>query len=247
MKVFLIAFAAILAGALATIAAVSHSRSAPASELVHETRAITGFHRIEIAGQAKVTLVQGATEGVTVDAPASSHVRTDARDGKLVIEVADGRRAWQWFAGSGSRRGTRITINLRDLDVIETAGAVTVVADKLKSGDLRVDLSGASNLRVDDLQATTFQLDGSGATKVQVAGKVLRQKIDLSGAGSYDASQLASDEASVGVSGAGKAVVNARKSLSVDISGAGKVEYFGEPKLEQTISGIGKITRREAS
>ena len=92
-----------------------------------------------------------------------------------------------------------------------------------------------------------LKLDGSGATKIELGGKVTRQDIDLSGAGSYEAGQLASDEASVSVSGAGKAVVNARNALSVDISGAGKVEYFGEPKLKQSISGIGKVSRRESS
>ncbi len=247
MKAFLIVFAAILIGTLATIAGVSFSRGAPASEPVHETRAATGFHRIDIAGQASVTLVQGSSEGVIVDAPASIRVRTDVRDGSLLIEVEDRRHAWQWFSGRGSGRTARITIKLRDLDRIETAGTVTVVADKLQSKELRVDLAGASTLRIGQLQADTLKLDGSGATKVQVAGNVARQVIDLSGAGSYEAGQLASDEASVGVSGAGKAVVNARNALSVEISGAGKVEYFGDPKLKQSISGIGKVSRREAS
>ncbi len=226
MKVFLIAFAVILLGSLGTIAAFSLNRSAAKNEITHETRDATGFHRIEIAGMADVTLVQGTAEGVSIDAPASVRVRTEVREGTLVIDTEDRRRTWQWF---------------------EAAGAVKLVADSLRSPNLRLDLSGACSLTVHDLQATTLRLDGSGATKIDIAGKVTRQNIDLSGAGSYQAGNLTSDEASVGVSGAGKALVNARNSLSVEISGAGKVEYFGEPKLKQTISGVGKVTRREAS
>ncbi len=90
-----------------------------------------------------------------------------------------------------------------------------------------------------------MRLDGSGAIKVAFAGKVGRQKVDLSGASSYQAERLVSSDAVVDVSGAGKAVINASNSLAVDISGAGKVEYLGEPKLRQTISGIGKVARRE--
>jgi hypothetical protein len=247
MKAFLIAFAIVVLGALVTIAAFSLNRSAAKNEITHETRDATGFHRIEIAGVAVVTLVQGAAESVSVDAPASVRVRTDVRDGTLVVDTEDRRPSWQWFAGRGTRQTPRVTINLRELDHVEAAGAVKLVADTLRSPNLRLDLSGACSLTVHDLQATTLRLDGSGATKIDIAGKVTRQDVDLSGAGSYQAGNLTSDEASVGVSGAGKALVNARNSLSVEISGAGKVEYFGDPKLKQTISGVGKVIRREAS
>jgi hypothetical protein len=246
MKAFLVIFAAILVGSLATIATVSLSRSAPASPPVHEARSLAGFHAIDITGQATVTLVQGASEGVTVDAPASTRVRTEVREGTLVIEVSDRKGSWQWLSGRGPGAGARITVNLRELDRLEGAGAVSVLADKLEIGELYVDLAGVCTMKIGELEATTLKVDGSGATKMQIAGKVARQEIDLSGAGSYDGGQLASDEASVDVSGAGKAVVNARKSLSVDISGAGKVEYFGDPALKQTISGIGKVSRRQA-
>jgi len=249
MKVFLIAFAALVLAALATIAAVSLARNTPSGEMVREDRAATGFHRLEIDGHAEVTLVQGAAEGVTVEAPSSMlrRVRTEVRDGTLFIDAAEQRRMWQWFSGRRGRRTPRITVNLREVDRIEVAGAVTVAADGLKAGELRLDLAGACSLKIRDLQATTLRLDGSGAIKAEVAGKVQRQRVDLSGAGSFQASKLASDEAVIEVSGAGKAVVNAANSLVVDISGAGAVEYLGDPKVKQSISGIGKVRRREPS
>jgi hypothetical protein len=249
MKAFLIAFAVLVLGSLAAIAAVSFARNAPAGELLREHRPATGFHRLEIDGQVEVTLVQGAAEGVTVEAPSSilHRVRTEVRDGTLMIDAAEQRRIWQWFSGRRGSRTPRITVNLREVDQIEAAGAVTVAADSLKAGELRLDLAGACSLKIRDLQATTLRLDGSGAIKADVAGKVLRQRIDLSGAGSYQASKLASEEAVIEVSGAGKAVVNATNSLEVDISGAGAVEYLGDPKVKQSISGIGKVRRREPS
>ena len=249
MKVFLIAFAVLVLGSLAAIAAVSFARNAPTGELVREDRPATGFHRLEIDGQVEVTLVQGTAEGVTVEAPSSMlrRVRTEVRDGTLMIDAAEQRRIWQWFSGRRGSRTPRITVNLREVDRIEAAGAVTIAADSLKAGELRLDLAGACSLKIRDLQATTLSLDGSGAIKADVAGKVLRQRIDLSGAGSFQAGKLASEEAIIEVSGAGKAVVNATHSLEVDISGAGAVEYLGDPKVKQSISGIGKVRRREPS
>src|SRR5258706_4305340 len=124
MKVFLIAFAVILLGSLGTIAAFSLNRSAAKNEITHETRDATGFHRIEIAGMADVALVQGTAEGVSIDAPASVRVRTEVREGTLVIDTEDRRRTWQWFAGRSARQTPRVTVRLRELDHIEAAGAV---------------------------------------------------------------------------------------------------------------------------
>ena len=49
------------------------------------------------------------------------------------------------------------------------------------------------------------------------------------------------------VSGAGKIVVNARKTLTARISGAGVVEYLGDPVVKESISGIGRVKRRESA
>lgn len=235
--------------ALAAIAALSLGWAAHAADVQQETRAATGFHRIEISGEADVTLIQGDTENVTIEGPSSSvaRMRTSVHGGTLVIEVVQSRSIWQWFSGKRASRIPHVTIRLRDVDRIEAAGAVTLDADSLKTQELRLDLAGACNLKIRDLQAASLRIDGAGATKIAIGGKVARQKVDLSGAGSYQAEKLVSDEVAIEVSGAGKAVVNASSSLAVDISGAGKVEYLGDPKIKQSISGFGKVTRREPS
>jgi len=235
--------------ALAALAALWPGTASWAVELEQETRPAAGFHRIEIDGEVNVTLVQGATEGVTVEAPSSSlaRIRTTVRGGTLIVGVVESRSIWQWFSGRSASRIPRVTIRLRDIDRVEAAGAVTVDAESLKSNELRLDLAGACTLRIQDLQATTLRIDASGATKIAIGGKVGRQKIDLSGAGSYQAEKLLSDEAVIEVSGAGKAIVNASNTLAVDISGAGKVEYLGDPKIKQSVSGFGKVMRRERS
>jgi hypothetical protein len=214
-----------------------------------ETRTVSGFKRIELDGQFDVTLVQGATESVIVEAPSSAmqNIRTEVRNGVLLVALRTERSFWDWFSGRGLGKPVRVTINLREIERIEGAGAVTIAADGLKADQLSLDFAGACKLRIRDLQARKLSLDGSGSINAQIDGTVGRQSIDLSGAGKYDGVGLVSDDVTVDVSGAGKVVVNARKSLSVEISGAGVVEYLGEPKLRQSISGFGKVMRRDAS
>jgi hypothetical protein len=246
MKTFPVVFPLPLTLAMALAVLIGGGQAA-AAELQHETRVAAGFHRLEIDGQVNVTLVQGTTEDVTIEAMAAAlpRIHTDVGGGTLSIDVEGSHSMWQWFSGRGAGPTPRVTIHLRDLDRIEAAGQVTFDAESLHTSDLRIDFAGACTLKVHDLQGTSLRLDGSGATKIELAGKVERQRVDLSGAGSYQAERLVSSDAFVSVSGAGKAVVNASNSLTVEISGAGKVEYLGDPKLKQSISGIGRIARRD--
>lgn len=217
-----------------------------AADVLRETRAASGFSRIQIDGQADITLRQGTTEGVTLEATAQGlkQIRTEVRGRTLRIGMVDQSHWWQWITGGSATRTPRITINLIQLERIEAAGAVNIVADSLKANELRLDFAGACKLKIGDLQATKLRLDGAGAVKAEIAGNVVEQSIDLSGAGSYQAADLVSDNVDLQVSGAGKAIVNARTLLKADISGAGLVEYGGNPRVEQDISGIGKIRRR---
>jgi hypothetical protein len=234
------------------VAAVILAGTAPpssvAAEAVRETRVASGFSRVEIDGQAEVVLRQGSSEGLTLEASAQAlrDIETVVSGKTLVIEVTDHRHWWDWVLGGASTRTPRITIDFIQLERIEAAGSVRFVAPSLKTDDLRIDFAGASALRIGDLQASRLRIDGAGAVKIEIAGKVSAQFVDLSGASWYAAGGLVSDSASLQVSGAGKALINAAKSLKVEISGAGVVNYIGNPKLEQEISGVGKISRVEA-
>ncbi|HXX86352.1 MAG TPA: head GIN domain-containing protein [Casimicrobiaceae bacterium] len=232
----------------ALVAAAVAAAPVAAAELVREARPLSGFSRIEIDGQADVTLRQGTSEGVTIEAPAQmmSRIRTEIRDRTLIVTPEGQHHWWDWVMAGGSTRSPRISIDFIRLERIDAAGAVKLSADTIKADDLRLDLAGACTLRVADLQAARLRLDGSGAVKAELSGKVVTQYVDLSGAGSYQAAELASDNAVLRVSGAGKAMVNVATKLKVEVAGAGKVDYIGDPTVEQQVSGVAKITRREA-
>jgi hypothetical protein len=173
-------------------------------------------------------------------------IETEVRDRTLTINLNGQRHWWEWILGAGATRSPRITIDFVQLERIEAAGAVKFIADSLKSEDLRIDFAGACSLRIADLQAARLRLDGAGAIKAELAGKVAVQYVDLSGAGSYQAPALASENVVLRVSGAGKAFVNAASTLKVEVSGAGSVQYLGNPKVVKELSGVATVTRRES-
>jgi hypothetical protein len=212
-----------------------------------EQRALPPFSRIAVVGLADVTLVQGAAESVTVEAGAKHvrRVRTEVSDGTLTIASNQARRWWSGLFGGGARP-THVTVTFRALDAINAAGAVKLRADRLRSDRLTLSASGATSIKISDLDTRELAVDGSGAMKVDLAGRAVAQTIAISGAGDYRAADLASEDARVTVSGAGRVLIRVEKSLDVGLSGAGSVEYLGNPKVTEQISGVGRVKRRDA-
>jgi hypothetical protein len=72
-----------------------------AADVVRETRAVSGFSRIEIDGQGDITLRQGKTEGLTLEATAQGlkQIRTEVRGRTLRISLVDQSHWWEWMIG----------------------------------------------------------------------------------------------------------------------------------------------------
>jgi hypothetical protein len=213
---------------------------------VTETVRVGPFRGVAIDGEADVILVPGGDETVMVELPARSRgrVRVDIDGGVLKLGY---RRASHWWDEAMGRRAAtpRITINFRRIDRVRTSGKVKLVANGLHTDDLEVRASGAGTLTLTDLQVRRLDVEGTGALQASIVGRVDTQRIWISGAGDYRAPDLVSNDVSVRVSGAGRVVVNAQRTLDVSLSGAGNVEYVGNPKVTKHVTGMGQVKRRD--
>jgi hypothetical protein len=211
-----------------------------------EHRDLAAFHALDVGGSAQVTVVQGDTHGMDIEATPAQVVRTHVTDGTLVIETRTHRSGFGFFRRK-SPPAARLTITFRTLDAMHLHGAVRVQAGKLDVPALRITATGGSKLDIDDLRAKAFMLRGSGALDAHVGGDVQTQTVAISGAGAYNAERLRTQDATVQVSGVGNVVVNVEQALDAEISGAGGIEYLGNPRVTQHVSGIGRIRRREGA
>jgi hypothetical protein len=202
------------------------------------------FDRVAVEGFTDVTLLQGAAERIALQGSSDyvGTLRLDVTDGRLTIANPRARRWWLDFMGDV--KPARITLTYRKLNALTVEGAGTVRIDRLVTDRLSVSAAGAASVRIAELEANDLTVTGSGALKMEIAGRTVSQKIRISGAGDYQAAKLDSQTAAVTVSGAGRVVVRAQKTLDVGVSGAGSVEYFGDPKVTQDIRGVGSVRRR---
>ena len=212
-------------------------------------RDLAPFHEIEVGGAAHVTLAQGDSEAIEVEALGRGVlVEADVSKGRLTLTARDRRRWWsRLLGGRHQAEPAGITIRFRTLDAIALRGTVKLRVPALTASTLRVEASGGSALTIDDLRAKSLHVNGSGALQAELAGRVEDETVSISGAGSYRADRLHASDVAVSVSGVGNVLIHAERTLRATISGAGVIEYVGDPNVTEHVSGIGRVKRRESA
>jgi hypothetical protein len=207
--------------------------------VITESRAVSDFHAVTLAGVGDLQITRGDTESLTVEADDNllPLITTKVENGTLTI-------GWDTNRGTISVNPTRpikYNLQVKNLDSILLAGAGNINAPSLTADNFVLTSSGAGNINLTQLQAKNLQATISGAGNMTISGQVESQTASLTGLGSYTAGDLKSNTTFISVSGAGSATVWAATSLDVKISGAGSVNYYGSPQVTQSISGVGSV------
>jgi len=197
---------------------------------------VSGFETLEFSGMGNIFITQGDTETLKVEAENNviERLKIETKGNILVIGLKNN------FMNVIPTKSINFYLTVKDLRDITISGAGNVKCDGLTTSDMRILSSGLGSIEM-NLVAEELKVDISGAGKVIMAGRVKTQDISISGAGSYDASDLESNDCQINISGVGKAELNAVNTLDIQMSGLGSIEYKGNPAVTQNISGGGKI------
>ncbi len=198
------------------------------------------FDRLELAGAARVLLVQGDRDQVFVagDADVQKGVEVELSGRQLVIRPAGGWKFWHTSK-------LFVQVEMRQLKALSLSGASDVHAPgPLKVDQLRLNISGAGLARLDQLDARQLNFVISGAGDGQLGGRVDEMALQISGKGKVVADRLQAQRARVSVSGIGNVVLWVTDELTANISGVGSVDYFGSPNVQRSVSGMGSISAK---
>lgn len=209
--------------------------------IITESRPVSDFTAVNFSGFGKLTIVQGETEALTIETDDNllPYIKTAVRGGTLTIGFDDGI----WLPLLRPTASIHYQLTVKTLAALDLSGAGTIEAAQLAADKLTLSESGAGQITVAQLNATEVTVEMSGAGAMNLTGQVVRQNVDLSGLGDYQASDLASANATVTLSGAGEATVWVTERLDAEISGAGTIRYYGSPQTTADSSGIGKVER----
>ncbi len=204
--------------------------------VVKEERTVTSFSKIDISGGFEVLINQGKEEKLEleVDENLLELIKTETKNNTLIIKSDK---------SIGKAKSLKLYISVVNLEDIDVSGAVELKNKGTFEGEnLEIDVSGAADIDL-KVDLEDLSMDMSGASETTLSGTANHFEIELSGAGELEAEKLKTRNAIVEISGAGSAVVHAKKTLRVEVSGAGSVKYKGNPKVTKDISGAGSVKK----
>ncbi|MBM3135496.1 MAG: DUF2807 domain-containing protein [Chloroflexi bacterium] len=206
-------------------------------KVITETRDVRNFSALSLTVVGDLTIVQGPTEALTIEAEDNilPHIKAEVRNGTLFIRFD--RQNWQ--DRFQPTKPIKFNLALKNLTAVESSGAESIKSASLKTNRLRLTLNGAGNVKIERLEADEIVTVVNGASNVDLAGQVTRQEVTLNGLGSYRAGDLNSQIAKIAVNGAGGATLWVREGLDVRITGVGGVNYYGNPTVTKDITGVG--------
>lgn len=210
------------------------------SEVITETRDVSGFNHIDVSGNGNAVIRFGEDYALEIEAESNlmDYLTSDVRGDELVLGIAD-------QVGINATRPITYTITLPTLEAIDLSGnSSAVVPDAVLDGTFSLDLSGASEARFDALTVTALAIELSGSSDVTIAtlsadsldmdlggssnlrvngGEVTTTQLDLSGSSDYNAPNLISQSVTGRASGSSDVTVNAPDTLDIETSGSSDV------------------------
>ena len=203
-------------------------------------RDVQDFQAVVVKGPFKVYFSSDPETQVAVsakDSDARDRITTKVTGGTLYVSLDNSGVKW-W----GMNKEFKVYITAPRLNALNVSGAVNfVVVDILKSTNLSLILSGASNFS-GKIDAEEIKTNLSGASDCKVSGSANKFDMVCSGASSFKGADLKVDEADLDASGASSIKIHVIESLKARASGASSIQYKGSPKIyNQNASGASSI------
>lgn len=212
-----------------------------------EQRKLSGsFNAIKVSNAIDLYLVQDETESLAVSAATVENrnkIKTEIENGVLKIWFdADNN----WLRNNNNRK-LKAYVSFKQLNKLTASGASDIYADTdIRSNELELRLSGASDYKGGSIFANQLIVDISGASDVRLkGGKVTTLKVEASGASDFNGFDLVTDNCSANASGASDIRITVNNELNVRASGASGVQYRGSGMIrDMHTSGASGVHRK---
>ena len=204
--------------------------------VVSETRVVGPIESVEVSGTINLILTQGSQPELRVEGQRNvlNVLRTQVVGKQLAIDFDRVRLR--------KHEPVKVYLTTPTLTALGASATSQATSSSAWTGNqLRIETSGASHVALTCQEMGSVFTTISGAGQVTLHGTATEQTINLSGAGQLQASDLATQDADVTVSGAGAASIRVARRLNARISGGSKVRYKGQPQINSQVSGAGQL------
>lgn len=209
-----------------------------------QARPLSAFNAIAVSGSIDVVVRQTGREAAEVKADDNllplieTVVEPSGSEGRTL------KVRWKSGESIHSKTNAVVTVDVKELSAIATAGSGDVKVESLKTPKFSLSISGSSDARLDGLAADEFSVRISGSGDVKAAGSAQRLEIKISGSGDVDTQALQADDVAIAIAGSGDAAVVANRKLAISIAGSGDVVYSGAAAVSQSVAGSGSVRKK---
>ena len=205
-------------------------------------RSVGDYDAIALAGWFDVDLVDGKEGEITLEGESNllEYIKTEVKDGKLVIKVEKGVN----LKPSSWDDGIRITVPVETISSLALSGSGDIVGKKtIKTDNFKTAMSGSGDITI-SVEANSVDAAMSGSGDITLSGSTNDFEATISGSGDIKAYDLEADNVDATVSGSADIKVTANKMLKARVSGSGDISYRGNPdKVDTKASGSGDISK----
>lgn len=200
-----------------------------------ESRNVSGFTGVGVSIPAKVTVIQGDKEGVTLEGDDNivAVIETEVERGSLKLRFNE--------RGMNVKTKTplKVTVHAKTVDHLSVAGSGDILSDAIKADTFKASIAGSGDINLKSLTAETAKVSISGSGNFSAGGKAANVEVSIAGSGDVKAGMLESDKVKISIAGSGDAVVWAKQNLKMSVAGSGDVKYYGNPEVNKSIAGSG--------
>jgi hypothetical protein len=181
--------------------------------LVLEERPVQGYERVCLTGAGSALIAQGEQESLTVhgDDNLIGYIGSEVRGGTLFIGCAAAPKD----TVIQPSEPVRFYVDVRQLIGLDVVGVWDVGIASLDTRRLELATRGVVGVDVRRLAAEELVVTLSGLSRVEMAGRVGTQHVEIVGIGDYCTAGLENDSARVDVNGVGGVSLRATGTLDV--------------------------------
>jgi predicted small secreted protein len=208
-------------------------------KLSSETRTVSGFSSVTLAGIGDLYITQGPTELVRIEAEDNliPYFDTSVVGGTLMIGLKD-----QYMGITlQPTRPVKFYVTLPKIEAVTLAGSGNIFASQLKTAAFKISLLGSGNISTDTLTATTLDLLLSGSGNLNL-GSVSASQVNsiISGSGDIQVNTLTASKLSSRTTGSGNITLGGEVTdQSAEILGSGAYQAAGLKSATATVNVTG--------
>lgn len=202
--------------------------TSPEYRVITTNRALDAFTGVALENDVQVTLQQGTTYNIQIDAveKEQTRMRMQVKDGILTVSKQNTSKD-QWCIFCIHKR-PHITITAPLFSSITAQNAVSIDGNKLTTDSVTVHLSNGSRANL-DVNTTSIDVLAENASRAVFSGTTTNAKLEGRNAGWINTEGLIAASVKAEALNASRITLNATDSLIANARNGSRIEYTGTP------------------